>query len=103
VHHIDRLVVAVGREPAPLPFDSELLGMVELDEHGDPVVDTNLLVSFKGGGEHRIYAQSRVRYSHGLSYANLSLLPVRSAIILNSLFERDIFTVRDNCMSTVWG
>jgi lysine N6-hydroxylase len=103
VHHADRLVVAAGRQPSPLPFDSELLGMVELDEHGDPVVDTNLMVSFKGGDDHRIYAQGRVRYSHGLSYANLSLLPVRSAIILNSLFDREIFVVRDECLSTIWG
>jgi lysine/ornithine N-monooxygenase len=67
------------------------------------VVDDNLMVSWKGSGEHRIYAQSRIRYSHGLPFANLSLLPMRSAIILNSLFEREIFVVRDDCRSTIWG
>ena len=103
IHHADRLVVATGRRASPLPFGPELLEMVELDENGDLVVDSNLMVSFKGGDEHRIYAQNRARYSHGLTDANLSLLPMRSAIILNSLFDREIFVVRDDWRSTIWG
>jgi lysine N6-hydroxylase len=103
VHHADRLVVATGRRPWPLPFDPELLGMVELDENDDLVIDDDFVVSFKGGSEHRIYAQNRARHGHGLADANLSLLPMRSAIILNSLFDKEIFIVRDDCLSTIWG
>jgi lysine/ornithine N-monooxygenase len=40
---------------------------------------------------------------HGLADKNLSLLAMRSATIINSLFEREVFTIRDECVTTLWG
>jgi lysine N6-hydroxylase len=40
--------------------------------------------------------------SHGIPDANLTLLPIRSAIVLNSLFGRQLFEVRDNLCPISW-
>ena len=34
--------------------------------------------------------------------ANLTLLPIRSAIILNTMFGRRVYSIRDEEVSTVW-
>ena len=57
---------------------------------------------WKGDDQHRIFAQNRARFIHGLPDANLSLLPVRSAVIINSLFGREVFDVADDYPTTVW-
>ncbi|HEY9392120.1 MAG TPA: SidA/IucD/PvdA family monooxygenase [Mycobacteriales bacterium] len=102
-HVVRRMVCATGRRPSTLPFSPELLARIELDDHGDLVVEDDFSVRWKGTGRHRIYAQNRARYTHGLTDANLSLLPMRSAVIINSLFDREIFHIRDEHLSTVWG
>lgn len=102
-HRVRTVVLATGREPVPLPFDDELRGRLDLDETGATIVDEDYSVRWKGSNGHRIYAQNRARYRHGLLDANLTQLPVRSARILNSLFEREVYRVRDELISTVWG
>jgi len=102
-HRVRYVVLATGRQPEPLPFDEGLLGRLDLDDSGDIIVDEDYSVRWKGSNGHRIYAQNRARYRHGLLDANLTQLPVRSALILNSLFEREVFTVRDELVTTVWG
>ncbi|HEX5493817.1 MAG TPA: SidA/IucD/PvdA family monooxygenase [Mycobacteriales bacterium] len=102
-HEVRRIVCATGRRPSALPFGPELAERVELDETGDLIVEDDFSVRWKGSNGHRIYAQNRARYTHGLTDANLSLLPMRSAVIINSLFEREIFDIRDENLSTAWG
>lgn len=102
-HVVRRMVCATGRRPSTLPFGPDLAERVETDDFGDLVVEDDFSVRWKGAAGHKIYAQNRARYTHGLTDANLSLLPMRSAVILNSLFDREIFDIRDEHLSTAWG
>jgi lysine N6-hydroxylase len=102
-HRARAVVLATGRRPSPLPFDRELLGRIEVDDCGEPVLNEDFSLRWESGNGHKIYARHLVRFTHGIAATNLTLLPVGSAIIINSLFEKEIFTVRDDWVSTVWG
>ena len=52
---------------------------------------------------HKIYALNRGRFSHGLTDANLTLLPIRAALVLNSMFGREMFEIRDELCPVDWG
>ena len=95
-------VVAAGRRPAPLPFDEQLMEMVDADDWGAPVVQADYSLRWKGEDSHKIFVQNRARYVHGLQDSNLSLLAVRSATIINSLFGRTVYELADDCAGTVW-
>lgn len=101
-HDVRFVVVAAGRVPAPMPFDEQLQEMIDTDDRGDVVVEADYSIRWKGQDRHKIFAQNRARFIHGLPDANLSLLPTRSALIINSLFGREVFEVADDCGSTVW-
>lgn len=96
-------VVAMGRERAPIPFDEELRERVDVDDDGEVIVESDYSIRWKGSNGHRIYALNRARYSHGIPDANLTLLPVRSALIVNSMFEREIYHLQDNLCAVTWG
>lgn len=102
-HRTTAAVMATGRRLVEPPLDPDLRERIELDDTGEMVVDADYSVRWKGPDDHRIFALNRSRYTHGIADANLTLLPVRSAMIINSLFGREIFTVRDTCVSTRWG
>jgi len=101
-HTARHVVLATGRQPSPLPFAERLTELMDLDEHGEPVIEQDYSVRWKHGPEHRIFLQNRGRLSHGVVDPNLSLLSVRSAMILNSLCEREVFTIRDELVNTLW-
>jgi len=97
------VVIATGREHAPIPFDLGLWERMELDDYGELTLETDYSVRWQGGNRHKIFALNRARFSHGIPDANLTLMPVRSATVLNSLFEREIFPVRDEVCPVQWG
>jgi lysine N6-hydroxylase len=102
-YDVRHAVVAAGRQPAPLPFDDDLRELVELDDRGEPIVQSDYSLRWNGPARHKIFAQNRAASVHGLADKNLSLLAERSATIINSLFEREVFTLRDECVTTRWG
>ena len=55
------------------------------------IVDEDYSVRWKGMNGHRIYAMNRGRFTHGIQDANLTLLPVRAALVLNSMLGREMF------------
>ncbi|MEY2441622.1 MAG: lysine N6-hydroxylase, partial [bacterium] len=95
-------VIAVGRETVPVPFDDDLRARIETDEDGEMIVDRDYSVRWAGRNGHRIYAMNRGRMSHGIPDANLTLLPVRSATVLNSMFGRELFQVHDDVCPIQW-
>jgi lysine N6-hydroxylase len=103
IHKVRYAVIATGRKNSPVPFDEELWSRVEVDEDGELVIEPDFSLRWKGMNGHRIYALNRARLSHGLTDANLTLLPVRSAIVLNSMFGREIFQVSDDLCPVDWG
>ena len=52
---------------------------------------------------HQIYVLNRARASHGLTDANVTLLPVRAAMVMNSMFGREIYQISDDLCPVNWG
>lgn len=101
-HRVRHAVIATGRETVEVPFDADLRGRIETDDDGEMVVDHDYSVRWAGRNAHRIYALNRGRMSHGIPDANLTLLPVRSAIVLNSMFGRALFQINDDICPISW-
>ena len=97
------VVIATGRENTPIPWDDDLAERVETGEDGEVMVEPDFSVRWKGMNGHRIYALNRGRFTHGLTDANLTLLPIRSAIVMNSMFGREMFEIRDELCPVDWG
>jgi lysine/ornithine N-monooxygenase len=101
-HRVRYVVIATGRETVDVPFDADLRTRIETDDDGEMVVDRDYSVRWAGHNGHRIFAMNRGRMSHGLPDANLTLLPVRSAIVLNSMFDRELFEIHDDVCPISW-
>lgn len=102
-HVVDHAVIAVGRQIAPVPFSADLRERIDIDEDGEMIVDSDYSVRWKGMNGHKIFALNRARFSHGIPDANLSLLPVRAALVLNAMLGREVYTVRDELCPVQWG
>jgi lysine N6-hydroxylase len=102
-HRVAFAVVAVGRQLAPVPLSAELAQRIDLDEDGEMIIDEDYSVRWKGMNGHRIYAMNRGRFSHGIQDANLSLLPVRAALVLNSMLGAEKYQIRDELCPVQWG
>jgi len=101
--HTARLIIlATGREPRPLPFSLAMLELMDTDAAGEPLLEQDYSIRWKHEPDNRIFLQNRGRISHGLADPNLSLLSVRGAVIVNSLLNREVFSIRDEHVSTVW-
>jgi lysine N6-hydroxylase len=102
-HRARYAVIAAGRESAPVPLSDSLRDRLDTDENGEMIVQSDYSVRWKGANGHRIYAMNRARFSHGIPDANLTLLPIRSALVINSILDRQLFTVRDELCPIRWG
>jgi lysine N6-hydroxylase len=96
-------VIATGRRNVDVPFDDDLRERVELGDDGEMVIEPDYSVRWKGMNGYKMYALNRARFTYGLTDANLTLLPVRAAIVLNSMFGRQLFEIRDELCPVNWG
>ncbi|MEV6922901.1 SidA/IucD/PvdA family monooxygenase [Dactylosporangium sp. NPDC051485] len=101
-HRARYVVVAVGREASPVPFDDDLAERVEYDDDGDMLIEPDYSLRWKGMNGHRIFVLNRARYSHGVPDANLTLLPVRAATVINAMAGRQVFNVIDDLCPVRW-
>jgi lysine N6-hydroxylase len=102
-HRVRYAVIATGRRNVDVPFDDDLRERVEFGDDGELVTEPDYSVRWKGMNGHKMFALNRARYNQGLTDANLTLLPVRAAIVLNSMFDREMFSIRDELCPVVWG
>ncbi|MFB6722712.1 FAD-dependent oxidoreductase [Kribbella sp. NPDC056345] len=101
-HVVRQLIVAAGREHVAAPFDDDLRERIETDDDGQVLVESDYSVRWKGMNGHKIFTFNASRYSHGLTNAGLTQLPVRAAIVLNSMFEREIYPISDDLCAVHW-
>jgi lysine N6-hydroxylase len=97
-HEVRFVVVAAGRRPAPVPFDDQLAEMID----GIPRVNADYSLGWKFEDTHKIFVQNRASDVHGIQDANVSLLSARSAVIINALFDRQVYALADEHSATVW-
>jgi len=102
-HRVRYAVIAVGRVNAPLPLDPELRERVDADTDGEPLIAADYSVIWKGMNGHKMFALNRSMYANGVPDANLTLLPVRAAIVINSMLGRDVYRIRDDFSPVKWG
>jgi lysine N6-hydroxylase len=102
-YRVQHVVIATGRRNVDVPFDDDLRERVEFGEDGELIVESDFSVRWKGMNGHKMYALNRARFNQGLTDANLTLLPVRAAIVLNSMFGREMFQIRDELCPVNWG
>jgi lysine N6-hydroxylase len=101
-HHAQYVIVAVGRENTPVPFDDDLQERVEYDDDGDMFIEPDYSLRWKGMNGNRIYVLNRARYSHGVPDANLTLLPVRAATVINAMAGREVYRLVDDLCPVRW-
>jgi lysine N6-hydroxylase len=101
-HRAAYVVVAAGRRYAPLPFDAEMLDLIDRDEQGEPVIEADYSIRWKRADRNKIFVLNRGRYVQGLVDSNLSILPIRSAMVLNSIAERTVYAFHDDYLGTGW-
>ena len=87
----DVVVLATGYQSA-LPGCMEPLGsQVARDPDNQLILAEDYSIAWDGAPSHRIYMQNAGRHSHGVADAQLSLAAWRSAVIVNSLLESEIY------------
>lgn len=59
-------------------------------------------IAWDGPCDRRIYVQNAARHSHGIADANLSLIPWRSAVIVNSVCGREVYDVSSTSAAITW-
>ncbi|WBQ02546.1 FAD-dependent oxidoreductase [Kribbella sp. CA-293567] len=101
-HDVRHIVVAAGREHVQAPFDDDLRDRIDYDDDGEMLVEPDYSVRWKGMNGHKIYSFNASRYSHGLTNAGLTQLPVRAAMVLNSMFDREIYPISDELCAVQW-
>lgn len=102
-HRVRYAVIATGRQSVPVPFDDDLRQRVDVGDDGELIVESDFSVRWKGMDGHKMYALNRARLSMGLTDTNLTLLPIRAAIVLNSMFGREIYRINDELCPVDWG
>lgn len=101
-HDVRHLIIAAGREHVQAPFDDDLRERIDFDEDGEMLVEPDYSVRWKGMNGHRMFSFNASRYSHGLTNAGLTQLPVRAAIVLNSMFDRELYPISDELCAVQW-
>jgi lysine N6-hydroxylase len=97
----DVVVACTGYEHRTPDFLGDLAGRLHKDSHGLPLLRGDYSVEWDGPHDRRIYMQNAGLYSHGIADPNLSLIPWRSAEVINSLCNRNVYgTDRDDATIT---
>jgi lysine N6-hydroxylase len=65
-------------------------------------IEPDYSLRWKGMNGNRIYVLNRARYSHGVPDANLTLLPVRAATVINAMAGREIYRLVDDLCPVRW-
>jgi lysine N6-hydroxylase len=87
----DVVILATGYRSA-LPECMGALGdQLERDRDGYLTLSPDYRARWSGSDQHRIYVQNGGRYSHGIADPQLSLAAHRSAVIVNSVMDRDVY------------
>ncbi|MEM6731602.1 MAG: SidA/IucD/PvdA family monooxygenase, partial [Myxococcota bacterium] len=92
-HHTDFLVTATGYRHRPATFLEPVEGKVARDRAGRWQIrrDHSLEMDPEVGG--RIFVANADLHSHGVAAPDLGIGAYRSAIMLNSVLEREVFTL----------
>lgn len=98
----DVVILATGyRYSLPVCLQP-LSGRLETDSEGHMRLDEDYTARWDGPQGHRIYMINAGRHSHGIPDSQLSLAAWRSAVIINSLCDREVYAVEPCAAPLEW-
>ncbi|MGY3443367.1 lysine N(6)-hydroxylase/L-ornithine N(5)-oxygenase family protein [Bradyrhizobium sp. USDA 4473] len=106
-HVADIVVLATGYRTEIPSFLKPIEGrLTVLDAPGgsqEIMVDREFSARFDGPGKCRLYVQNGARFQHGIADTNLSLVPWRASLILNSIIGRAAYDCGPATGAVKWG
>lgn len=90
-HQTDIVIAATGYRNRSLPFLSELVDRVVLDEAGRWSINRDHSVAAEGDLTGRLFVANADLHSHGVAAPDLGIGAVRNAGILNAIAGRECF------------
>ncbi len=97
----DYVVLSLGQKAVLPDIMSNIASNSGINMDGFDVNDDFSLISDKHNG-NKIYLQGMTKSKNGIAEPNLGMSPWRNSLILNSICEREIFTVPDREEFVVW-
>lgn len=94
----DLVILATGFEQSLPSFLNPILSELHFDELGRLVVNSDFSLSFKNRPQNKkikIFVQNYSKHLHGISEPQTSLMPWRSATIINQLTDTEIYKINN--------
>jgi lysine N6-hydroxylase len=98
----DIVIVATGYRYRFPDCLAPIAQRISRDDEGYPELSLDYAARWDGPPSHRIYMQNAGRNSHGVADAQLSLTAWRSAVIINSLLQNEIYPTRSVSSPLSW-
>ncbi|MBX9722838.1 MAG: SidA/IucD/PvdA family monooxygenase, partial [Candidatus Obscuribacterales bacterium] len=98
----DIIILATGYKWQLPAYLGGLNDRIPLDENGNFLVNKDYSIEWDGPDQHRIYVQNGARHSHGVADPNLSLMAWRSATIINSIAESQVYDLDGESSAMDW-
>lgn len=91
----DIVILATGLEQVIPTFFQPILSLVKRDEQDRFKVTKNFSLEWDGPANNKIYALNFSRHGHGIAEPQTSLMPWRSAMIINDLTGQDFYQTQN--------
>lgn len=92
-HETDIIVLATGFQTRLPPFMETLIPDFQLNEKNEFSIQKDFSLNWRHQTTNKIFVQNLSRSQHGIADPQLSLAAWRSATILNSLSEKQVFAL----------
>lgn len=98
----DIIILCTGFESVVPDFIKPLADKIEFDEQERFKIDRDFSLKFKSEQEgNKIYALNFSRHGHGISEPQTSLMPWKSATIINSLLKKDFYKLKNEQVNLI--
>ncbi|MCW8397392.1 SidA/IucD/PvdA family monooxygenase [Legionella sp. PATHC038] len=87
----DIVILCTGYQWEFPSYLSSLAEKIPLNDEGRFCVNQDFSITWEGPKQHRIYVQNAARHSHGIADPNLNVMAWRSAKIINSIAQSQIY------------
>ncbi|MBA3661790.1 MAG: SidA/IucD/PvdA family monooxygenase [Gammaproteobacteria bacterium] len=98
---VDIIIFCTGYERLVPACLTDFRDRIDL-HHDQFTVHNDFSIAWDGPQTHRIYVQNGARHQHGVADTSLCLMAWRSAKIINSIAEKELYSIDDNSSAIDW-
>jgi lysine N6-hydroxylase len=91
----DVVILCAGFENRIPEFIEPIEHLIEFDENRCFRINKDFSIRWKGHDKNKVFAQNFSRYGHGIFEPQTSLMAWRSAVITNSISQKEIYQIRN--------